>query len=126
MKLPARKGPLSATVAPGGSATLIERTNAENSGYDVYLKKLGTGIDPTSNAAYATQRLLVNGMPHAEFGNITSQLGSISQPEVFDLPYYLGRSCSVSVKGEMAAGATGNTEMAAMFELILMTPGERP
>lgn len=126
MKIPARKGPQSATVAPGGSVTIIERTNAENSGYDVYLKKLGTSIDPTSNAAYATQRLLVNGMPHPDFGSITSQLGSISQPEIFDLPYYLGRSCSVAMKGEMAGGATGNTEMAAMFELILMKPGERP
>lgn len=126
MKIPARKGPVSATVAPGASATICERTNAENAGYDVYLKKLGTSIDPTSNANYATQRLLVNGQPHSEFGNITSQLGTISQPEVFDLPYYLGRSCSVSVKGEMGAGASGNTEMAAMFELILTAPGERP
>ncbi|MDO8356967.1 MAG: hypothetical protein Q7U76_11310 [Nitrospirota bacterium] len=126
MKLPARKGPASATVAPGASATLIERTNADNSGHDVYLRKLGTGIDPTSNAAYATQQLLVNGVPHSEFGNITSQLGSISQPETFELPYYLGRSVSVAMKGVMAAGASGNTEMAAMFELILMTPGERP
>lgn len=126
MKIPNRKGPASVSVAPGASATIIERTNAEMAGYDVYLKKLGTGIDPTSNAAYATQRLLVNGMPHPEFGTITSQLGSISQPETFDLPYFLGRSCSVAMKGEMAAGATGNTEMAAMFELILVTPGERP
>lgn len=126
MKIPARKGPASATVAPGGSATLIERTNSDNSGYDVYLKKLGTGIDPTSNSAYATQQLLVNGSPHSEFGNITSQLGSISQPEIFELPYYLGRSVSVAMKGSMGAGASGNTEMAAMFELILMKPGERP
>lgn len=126
MKIPARKGPTSATVAPGASATIIERTNTENAGYDVYLKKLGTSIDPTSNAAYATQRLLVNGTPHSEFGAITSQLGSISQPEEFALPFYLGRSCSVAMKGEMAAGATGNTEMAAMFELILTKPGERP
>lgn len=126
MKIPARKGPGSATIAPGGSATLIERTNAENAGYDVYLKKLGTGIDPTSNAAYATQQLLVNGIAHSEFGNMTSQLGSISAPEIFDLPYYLGRSVSVSVKGIMGAGASGNTEMAAMFELILTSPGERP
>jgi hypothetical protein len=126
MKLPNRKGPGSVIVPPGGSATIIERTNAELSGYDVYLKKLGTGIDPTSNAAYATQRLLVNGIPHSEFGDITSQLGSIPQPEIFDLPYFLGRSCSVAVKGEMAAGASGNTEMGAVFELILMTPGERP
>lgn len=126
MKIPARKGPGSATVAPGAAATLIERTNAENAGYDVYLKKLGTGIDPTSNSAYATQQLLVNGIPHSEFGNMTSQLGSISQPEIFDLPYYLGRSSSVAVKGIMGAGASGNTDMAAMFELILMAPGERP
>lgn len=126
MKIPKRKGPASVSVAPGGAATITEQTNADNAGYDVYLKKLGTGIDPTSNAAYATQRLLVNGLPHSEFGNITSQLGSISQPEAFDLPYYLGRSCAVAVKGEMAAGASGNTEMAAMFELILVTPGERP
>lgn len=126
MKIPNRKGPDSVFVAPGASATIIERTNAELAGYDVYLKKLGTGIDPTSNAAYATQQLLVNGMPHTEFGAITSQLGSISQPENFDLPYFLGRSCSVAMKGQMGAGATGNTEMAAMFELILVTPGERP
>jgi hypothetical protein len=126
MKIPARKGPASATVAPGGSGTIIERTNAENSGYDVYLKKLGTSIDPISNAAFATQRLLVNGIPHSEFGAITSQLGSISDPEVFDLPYYLGRSVAVAMRGEMAAGATGNTEMAAIFELILTNPGERP
>lgn len=126
MKIPARKGPQSATVAPSGSATLIERTNAENSGYDVYLKKLGTSIDPTSNANFATQQLLVNGVPHSEFGNITSQLGSISQPEIFDLPYYLGRSVSVAMKGLMGAGASGNTEMAAIFELILTKPGERP
>lgn len=126
MKIPNRKGPASATVAPGTSATLIERTNAELAGSDVYLKKLGTSIDPTSNAAFATQRLLVNGSPHPDFGNMTSQLGSISLPENFELPYYLGRSVSVSVKGEMSAGATGNTEMAAMFELILTKPGELP
>lgn len=126
MKIPARKGPQSATVAPGGSALIIERTNAENAGYDVYLKKLGTSIDPTSNAAFATQRLLVNGIPHSEFGNITSQLGSISDPEDFALPYYLGRSVAVAMRGEMGGGATGNTEMAALFELILTKPGERP
>jgi hypothetical protein len=115
-------------VAPGGSATIIELTNADNSGYDVYLKKLGTGIDPTSNSDYATQQLLVNGVPYSgsDFGNITSQLGSISQPEIFDLPFYLGRSVSVAMKGIMAAGASGNTKMAAIFELILMPPGERP
>lgn len=108
----------SITVAPGASGVIASVDSGRTRGYKVFLSRLGIAIDPVSNRNFATFRLRVNGTPIYPFQNITSQVGDISNPTTFDdIP--LGDSVSVDVFGEMAAGAVGNTEMAATFHLKL-------
>jgi hypothetical protein len=83
----------------------------------VILSSLGIAIDPVSNRNYATFRLRVNGVPFFPFQNITSQVGDLTNPTSFEQP--LGDSVNVDIVGEMAAGAVGNTEMAATLQLTL-------
>ena len=114
------------TVSPGGSSDIVAVSTAETNGYDVYLVALGTAIDPTSNADFATMRLMVNGAPFYPFNEMTSQIAPASQPKTFEPPYFLGRSCDVRLKGEMSGSASGTTKMSGMCELILTAPGTRP
>lgn len=117
--------PLPATavsVAAGAAATIVSTAEGETTGRDVYLAALGTGVDPVSNKDYATVRLLVNGNQCYPFGGMTSQVGSTTLPQRYNPPILLGRGVKVSLYGEMAAGATGNTAMAGTLELLLKDP----
>jgi len=107
----------SLTVAPGASGVVASVDSARTRGYRVFLTRLGISIDPTSNRHFTTFRLRVNGVPHPDFANMTSQVGDITNPTEFDIE--LGSDCAVDVFGEMGAGATGNTDMAATFHLRL-------
>ena len=113
-----------ASVAPGGSAVLSSVSRERIREAAVYLRNLTTIIDPSTNAAFATMRLRVNGLPFFPFQNLTSQQSAGSIPKQFDPPIYLGDDVEVDVFGEMAAGATGNTLMVAGFDLEVVPKGE--
>lgn len=116
------KPPVGVTVAPGARATVTSTDEGETTGADVFLVAIGTGIDPVSNADFATFRLLVNGTRFRPFDNLTSQIGSTTLPQRFNPPLPLGRGVKVTLQGEMGAGAAGNTDMFGTFELLLKTP----
>lgn len=120
------KPPNAQAVAPAAAAVLQQATQQETSETDVYLKSIGTAIDPTTNANFVTMRLRVNGIPFYPYDNMTSQIAPTSQPRAVSPPVYLGRNVAVDVRAEIAAGAAGNTTCAAGFDLLLMKPGERP
>lgn len=118
--------PNSQSVAPGANAILVAVDPGETRNLDVYLVSLGTAIDPISNGTFATVRLLVNGQPFFPFNNMKSQIGELTQPKTFSPPVKLGHSVQVEVRGEMGAGAVGNTVMAAGFDLLVVPQGEKP
>lgn len=112
------------SVAPGGNAvlTLVSRDRIREA--SVYLRSLTTIIDPSTNAAFATMRLRVNGLPFFPFSNLSSAQSAGSIPKQYDPPIFLGTDVEVDVYGEMAAGATGNTLMVAGFDLEVVPKGE--
>ena len=126
MKKPIIRPSAEVTVAPGASGTIITVDHADTRNLDVWLVAIGTGIDPISNAAFAFMRLLVNGQRDKDFGNMTSQFGSIDNPYRPARPIWLGRNVKVELVGQMESGATGNTQMAGVLELVAVTPGELP
>ena len=107
-------------VAPGATGTVINVNSDRTRGYQVFLKRMGIAIDPVSNKAAATFRLLVNGSPFFPFNNITSQVGDLTNPTPFEPPVKLGEHCTVQIVGEMSAAAVGNTEMAGTLQLLLV------
>lgn len=112
------------SVAPGGSAVLAVVVRDRIKETSVYLRSLTTIIDPSTNAAFATMRLRVNGQPFFPFSNLTSQQSAGSIPKQYDPPIYLGDDVEVDVFGEMGAGAVGNTLMVAGFDLEVVPKGE--
>lgn len=110
----------SVVVAPGARGTVINVASDRTRGYQVFLKRLGIAIDPVSNKAAATFRLLVNGSPFYPFNNITSQVGDLTNPTPFEPAVKLGEHCTVEVSGEMSSAAVGNTEMAGTIQLLLV------
>lgn len=111
------------SLTAGQSAQIVSLSNDEAQGYDVYLSKIGTGIDPVSNAAYITMRLRRNVSP-AVLPAMTSQIGSIGLPQSVDPPQFIGKSCSVDLYGEVSAGAPSATTLAGTLHLILVPAGE--
>lgn len=111
-------------VAPGGNAvlTLVSRDKIRES--TVYLQSIVTLIDPTTNANFATMRLRVNGQPFFPLGNLTSQQSAGTTPKYYNPPLFLGVDIEVDILGEMAAGAVGNTNMLAGFDLLVVPKGE--
>ena len=105
------------TVAPGGSAVLARVESGRIKEATVYLKSLVTVIDPASNAAFATMRLRVNGIPFFPYNALASQQSAGTIPKTYDPPVLLGTDVEVEIFGEMAAGAVGNTLMMAGFDL---------
>lgn len=105
------------TVAPGASAVLARVESGRIKEATVYLKSLVTVIDPSTNAAFATMRLRVNGIPFFPFNSLSSQQSAGTIPKTYDPPVLLGTDVEVDVFGEMAAGAVGNTLMMAGFDL---------
>ena len=117
------KGPAAISKSAGQSDVIVSASQAETSGYDVYLKALGTGIDPLTDADKITLRLRVNGQPRYPFDAMTSQIGELSRPQDFDPPIYLGRNCLVEMFGEVDATATVTSKLGAVFHLLLKVPG---
>jgi hypothetical protein len=111
-------------VAPGANAqiTVVSRDRVREG--SVYLKSLVTVIDPSTNANFATMRLRINGIGFFPFGNLTSQQSAGAIPKQYDPPIFLGNDCEVDVFGEMAAGAVGNTNMIAGFDLVVVPKDE--
>jgi hypothetical protein len=111
-------------VAPGASSVLNVVASERTREHSVYLRSLATGIDPTTNADFATIALRVNEQPFYPFHLMTSQIAPISNPKDFNPPIYLGDSVSVDLFGTMAAGAVGNTKMYGGFDLLIVPRGE--
>ena len=112
------------SVAPGGSGVITSISADRIKESTVYLQSLVTVIDPSTNAAFATMQLHVNGIPFFPFGNLTSQQSAGSIPKAYDPPVLLGTDVEVAVFGSMAGGAVGNTLMVAGFDLLVVPKGE--
>jgi len=117
------KGPTAVSLTAGQSSVILSASHAENSGYDVYLKGLGTGIDPTTDSDKITMRVRVNQQPRYPLEAMSSQIGELTRPQEFDPPIFLGRDVEVDIYGEVASTATVTTKLGAAIHLLLKAPG---
>src|SRR5437899_5496959 len=106
-------GPATATIAPGASA-VIGSVKAPLEA-DVYLVYYGISIGQAGNQNFATFQIRVNGVVYRPD---TTQFGAINTPTKLPAPQKLGTGCLVELVGLMAAGAAGNTDMAAVAGLV--------
>jgi hypothetical protein len=121
-QIPDTIGPATSSAVPPGTTVVIASLKAALEA-DIYLVSYGIQIGTPANQNFATFYIRINGVI---FRTDATQFGSLTTPQKFPSPQKIPSGAFIELVGAMSAGAAGNTDMAAILNILSVGFGQTP